>query len=114
MVSESLSRTKSTPAYSCEERETEHRRLQMPLYPPKFITTLRTIRSHMTNRNGFSNYDPVVTSLSGESDMVAGDQSAPSYTVTWSGTQNNTNSELASSEESTLLGEPSPVDWEQW
>jgi hypothetical protein len=86
----------------------------MPLHPPKIITKLRSLKSGKGNSNSYSSYNPISMSVPVENDVAGGDLTAPPYNETWVGTHNHNTSEFDSGGSSTLLGEPSPVDWEQW
>jgi hypothetical protein len=86
----------------------------MPLHPPKAITTIRTLHIKAARRNGMLTHDSTPSSTTAKNDFSGkfpGNHPLTPYEITWAGTNNGTEAE---STESTLLGEPSPVDWEQW
>jgi hypothetical protein len=65
-----------------------------------------------TQRNGYSNFDPMAISMSAENDIAAKSQSSLSFNVSWPSTQSST--VMEGDVNGVLPTEPSPVDWEQW
>lgn len=97
-----------------EIRETESRRMGIPIHPPEVIIKLRNLRAAGPgNQQGFQDMDPVAMSVSIENENAARNGRALPYNQTWPSADVAHNG-LAGADMLPLIPDMSPPDWDAW